>query len=112
MQQGLLLSSLFLLFPLSSVLSGVMFDRIGTVWPTFVAMIGRMFKQSSGAAIGLIIAVGGLAVPIMHQIIGVLSREEMFGLRYTLLGLGIFTLGNMFVVRRIEQLEKRGAGGV
>jgi MFS family permease len=29
MQQGLLLSSLFLLFPLSSVLSGVMSDRIG-----------------------------------------------------------------------------------
>lgn len=168
MQQSLLLSSLFLLFPLSSVLSGVMSDRIGkkavlitgrlfltlpfaislafrldpalrlqsflwavavgtltlvigffflragmgTVWPTFVAMIGRRFKQSSGLAVGLIIAVGGLAVPIMHRIIGVLSREEMFGLRYTLLGLGIFTLGNMFVVRRIEQLEKGGAGGV
>jgi fucose permease len=85
---------------------------MGTVWPTFVAMIGRRFKHSSGSAFGLIIAVGGLAVPIMHQIIGVLSREEMFGLRYTLLGLGIFTLGNMFVVRWIGQLEKGGAVGV
>jgi hypothetical protein len=41
----------------------------------------------------------------MHQIIGVLSREDVLGLRYTLLGLGVFTLSNMFVVWKAWRLE-------
>ena len=98
-----------------SVASMILFFFIGAgmgaVWPTFVAMIGRRFRQTSGSAVGLIVAIGGFAVPIMHQIIGVLSREQILGLRYTLLGLGIFTLSNIFVVWRIEQLERGDMGG-
>ncbi len=78
---------------------------MGSVWPTFVAMIGTRFKESSGSAVGLIIAVGGLAVPIMHQIIGVLSQEDVLGLRYTLLGLGVFTLSNLFMVWKVMHIE-------
>ncbi len=74
---------------------------MGTVWPTLVAIIGRRYRESSGSAVGLITAAGGIAVPIMHQVIGILSREDLFGLRYTMLGLGIFSLMNLFVVNRI-----------
>jgi nitrate/nitrite transporter NarK len=81
---------------------------MGTVWPTFVAMIGTRFKESSGSAVGLIIGIGGLAVPIMHQIVGVLSREDVLGLRYTLLGLGLFTLSNVFLVWKAGHLENAG----
>jgi len=71
-------------------------------------MIGRRFRQTSGSAVGVIVAIGGLAVPLMHPIIGVLSREQIFGLRYTLLGLGIFTLSNIYLVHRIEKFERGG----
>jgi hypothetical protein len=81
---------------------------MGAVWPTFVAMIGRRFKQNSGSAIGLIVGTGGFAVPVMHQTIGLLSREQVLGLRYTLLGLGILTLSNLILVFFIERLENRG----
>ena len=80
---------------------------MGAVWPTFVAMIGRRFRENSGSAVGLIVAMGGLAVPVMHQIIGLLSREQIIGLRYTLLGLGLFTLSNLCMVWRIERLGRR-----
>jgi len=76
---------------------------MGTVWPTLVAIIGRRYRNSSGSAVGLINASGGIAVPIMHQVIGILSRENLFGLRYTMLGLGIFSLMNLFIVNRIVE---------
>jgi fucose permease len=85
---------------------------MGAVWPTFVSMIGRRFRQHSGSAVGLIVAIGGFAVPVMHQIIGLLSREKLLGLRYTLLCLGLFTLGNLFMVRRIEGLQGDANGRV
>jgi len=76
---------------------------MGTVWPTLVAIIGRRYRESSGSAIGLITAAGGIAVPIMHQLIGILSRDDLFGLRYTMLGLGIFSFLNLFIVNRIAR---------
>jgi fucose permease len=92
----------------SMVLFFVIGAGMGAVWPTFVAMIGRRFKQNSGSAIGLIVGTGGFAVPVMHQTIGLLSREQVLGLRYTLLGLGILTLSNLILVFFIERLENRG----
>lgn len=79
---------------------------MGTVWPTLVAVIGRKFRESSGSAVGLITAAGGIAVPIMHQVIGILSREELLGLRYTLFGLGIFSILNILIVHRISSAGK------
>ena len=92
----------------SMVLFFVIGAGMGAVWPTLVAMIGRRFKRNSGSAVGLIVGTGGLAVPVVHQIIGLLSREQMLGLRYTLLGLGIFTLSNLILVFFIERLENGG----
>jgi len=48
----------------------------------------------------------------MHQIIGLLSREQILGLRYTLLGLGLFTLSNLWLLWRIERLGRRAADSV
>ncbi|UCB44649.1 MAG: MFS transporter [Spirochaetota bacterium] len=78
---------------------------MGTVWPTLVAIIGARFKETSGSAVGLIIAVGGIASPIIHQIIGVVSREQLLGLRYTMLSLGIFTLINLCIIRKLSKLK-------
>jgi fucose permease len=77
---------------------------MGTVWPTFVAMIGARYNHSSGSAVGLIVAAGGFAVPIMHQVIGLLSRESVLGLRSTLLLLGLFTLINLMLVWRMKRV--------
>jgi len=75
---------------------------MGTVWPTLVAIIGARFKRTSGSAVGLAIAAGGIATPIMHPIIGFLSKESVIGLRFTLLCLGLFTLLNLSIVQRME----------
>ncbi len=86
---------------------------MGTVWPTLVAVIGRRYRESSGSAVGLIAAAGGIAVPIIHQVIGVLSRDDLFGLRYTMLGLGIFSLMNLFIINRIARewgVRRKGTG--
>jgi hypothetical protein len=69
-------------------------------------MIGARFKETSGSAVGLTIAVGGIASPIIHQIIGIISREQLLGLRYTLLSLGIFTILNLFIILKIGKLIK------
>jgi len=47
---------------------------MGTVWPTIVAMVGARFKKSSGSAVGLVAASGAAAVPVIHQVIGILSQ--------------------------------------
>jgi fucose permease len=71
---------------------------MGCVWPTLVAMTGTRFRDTSGSAVGLVIAAGACAAPIMQQIIGVLSRDSIFGLRYTLMGLGIFHVASLAAV--------------
>jgi fucose permease len=82
---------------------------MGTVWPTIVAMVGARFKESSGSAVGLIAASGAAAVPIIHQVIGILSQERFFGLRTSLFGLTAVTALNLFIVYRIERCMKCGA---
>ena len=80
---------------------------MGTVWPTLVAMISMRFKQSSGSAVGLTVAVGATAIPIIHQVIGILSRESLFGLRYTLLGLGLLTLFNLYIIYTLYCIQNQ-----
>jgi len=80
---------------------------MGTVWPTLVAMISMRFKQSSGSAVGLAVAVGATAIPIIHQVIGILSRESLFGLQYTLLGLGLLTLFNLYIIYTLYCIQNQ-----
>jgi hypothetical protein len=46
-----------------------------------------------------------IGVRIMHQIIDEFSREGVFYLRYTLIGLGVSTLSNVFIVWKARRLE-------
>jgi fucose permease len=82
---------------------------MGTVWPTLVAMTGARYRESSGSAVGLTVASGAAAVPIIHQLIGWLSQDHLLGLRFTLSGLGIFTFLNLFIVNRIVNIQKKNS---
>ena len=80
---------------------GLMGLGMGAVWPTLVAVVGARFKESSGAAVGLIVAAGGLGVPFVQPIVGWLSNPGILGLRYTLAALGLFTVINLGLLRLI-----------
>jgi fucose permease len=74
---------------------------MGCIWPTLVTMTGSRFRETSGSAVGLIIASGAAATPITQWVIGILSRDSAFGLRYTLLGLGLFHVAGITAVSLI-----------
>ena len=71
---------------------------MGAVWPTLVAIAGRLFRESSGTAVGIMVAAGGLGTPVIQPIIGLLSDPNRLGLRFTLLGLALLTLVNLVLV--------------
>jgi FHS family glucose/mannose:H+ symporter-like MFS transporter len=81
---------------------------MGTVWPTIIGMVGARFRKSSGSAVGLVAASGAAAVPVIHQVIGILSQERFFGLRASLSGLTLVTALNVFIVYRTERSMKKG----
>lgn len=66
---------------------------MGAVWPTIVAMAGRIYRGTSGAAVGFMVAAGALSIPIIQIVLGALS--ELIGLRYSLLSLGILNCLNL-----------------
>jgi fucose permease len=72
---------------------------MGCVWPTLVSIVGARFRESSGTAVGIMVAAGGLAVPLIQPILGFLSRDDLLGLQFCLLSLSIFTLVNIIMVR-------------
>jgi len=72
-------------------------------------MTGARYRESSGSAVGLTVASGAAAVPIIHQLIGWLSQDHLLGLRFTLSGLGIFTFLNLFIVNRIGNIQKKNS---
>ncbi len=74
---------------------------MGCVWPTLVALTGAMFRGSSGTAVGIVISAGGLAVPLIHPLIGFASGPGLLGLKASLLALGIFTVLNIMIVQFI-----------
>lgn len=71
---------------------------MGAVWPTLVALAGARFREVSGTAIGIIVAAGGIAVPLTQLAVGFLSRAQALGLRFTLLSLSAFTLLDYLLV--------------
>jgi len=73
---------------------------MGAIWPPRVAVAGRRYRRSSGAAIGALVASGGLAVALIQLAVGWLSDPRRLGLRATLLGLAAFTAANFLIVRR------------
>jgi fucose permease len=78
---------------------------MGSVWPTIVALAGQRFRGSSGTAIGIVVAAGALAIPVVQLLIGVVSQESLLGLRGSMLSLGLFSLLNLILVARIFPAE-------
>jgi fucose permease len=73
---------------------------MGVIWPTIVAVAGRMFRGSSGAAVGTMLAAGALGIPVIQPVMGALT--ELWGLQAALLSLGLLTLTNLALSRRIQ----------
>ena len=73
---------------------------MGAIWPTLVALAGARYRRSSGLAIGILTASGGVAVALIQLAIGYLSQPRLLGLRLTLLALAGFTASNLLIVRR------------
>ncbi len=83
---------------------------MGAVWPTLVSIAGRRYRDSSGMGVGVLIAAGAVAIPVVQPLIGVLSQPGVLGLRLTLLCLSAVTLANLFVVSRVREASGAGAG--
>jgi len=97
----------FVLQVLSFLLQNVIFSLIGigligfgmgVVWPTLVAMAGARFRKSSGTAVGILIAAGGLGIPLVQPLVGLLSNPAILGLRFTLLSLSTLTLMELLIL--------------
>jgi fucose permease len=73
---------------------------MGVVWPTIVAVAGRTFRASSGAAVGTMLAAGALGIPVIQPVMGALT--QLWGLQAALLSLGLLTITNLFLCRRID----------
>jgi fucose permease len=79
---------------------------MGTIWPTLVSMAGSTYRESTGSAVGFMLAAGAAAVPLIHPLIGLLSQEEFLGLRATLLCLTSFTALNLSIVSAMRKRER------
>lgn len=73
---------------------------MGVIWPTIVAVAGRAFRESSGAAVGTMLAAGALGIPVIQPVMGALT--ELWSLRAALLSLGILTIANLALSRKID----------
>jgi fucose permease len=78
---------------------------MGAIWPTLVAMAGARYRRSSGLAIGILTASGGVAVALIQLAVGFLAQPWLLGLRLTLLALAAFTAINLLIVRRALRLR-------
>lgn len=78
---------------------------MGPFWPTLVAMAGRLYRETSGTAIGILVASGGVAVALIQLAVGWLSKPALLGLRWSLLGLAVFTAANLLLAHRIRHLR-------
>jgi fucose permease len=74
---------------------------MGPIWATLVAMAGRWYRESSGTAIGLLVASGGASAALIQAAMGWLSAPQRLGLRLTLLALSAFTAANLLIVRQV-----------
>ena len=71
---------------------------MGAVWPTLVALAAVRFRRSSGTAVGIVVAAGAAAVPIVQYLVGQLSRPGRLSLRHALLSLSVATALNLVLV--------------
>lgn len=79
-------------------LIGLLGASMGAVWPTLVALASARFRDSSGLAVGLLVAAGACSIPLVQPIVGFLSERPGFGLRWTLLGMGGLSFANLLLV--------------
>jgi fucose permease len=90
--------------PVASLIGlGAVGVGMGAIWPTLVALAGARYRESSGLAIGILTASGGVAVAFIQLAVGLLAQPRLLGLRFTLLALAVFTAANLFIVRRALQ---------
>jgi MFS family permease len=75
---------------------------MGCVWPTLVAMAGAQFRSQSGTAIGLMVASGALAIPVVQLLMGLISQPRLLGLRGSLLCVAVLPLVDLLVVARLR----------
>lgn len=83
------------------ILLGIMGLGMGSVWPTIVSLAGARFRDSSGIAVGVLVACGACAIPVIQPLIGLAAEPRALGLRTTLLGLSVFTAAELFIVARM-----------
>jgi FHS family L-fucose permease-like MFS transporter len=83
------------------ILLGIMGLGMGSVWPTIVSLAGSRFRDSSGIAVGVLVACGACAIPVIQPLIGLAAEPRALGLRTTLLGLSVFTAAELFIVARM-----------
>ncbi|MBN1834666.1 MAG: MFS transporter [Spirochaetales bacterium] len=83
---------------------------MGAVWPTLVALAAARFRRASGTAVGIVVAAGALAVPIVQSVVGLTSRPELLGLRRSLLALSALTLLDLFLVLGVFGRHEKTGG--
>lgn len=88
---------------------GIMGFAMGSVWPTIVSFASARFRDSSGIAVGALVACGAFAVPVVQPLIGLAAGPGSLGLRGTLLGLSALTAVEFLVVARMGGPVPRAA---
>jgi len=88
---------------------GVLFLGIslGATWPTLVGLAGLRFRSSTGAAVGVVVAVGGRAAALIQPVVGFLSAPGRLGLQPTMLLLVVFPVVNLLPLLHLT----RGSNG-
>jgi fucose permease len=81
---------------------------MGAVWPTLVALAAARFRTSSGTAVGIVVAAGALAAPVVQYLVGLLSRPGLLGLRHSLLALVAPVLLDLLLVLLVFRRGARG----
>jgi fucose permease len=80
------------------LLTGLLGAAMGAIWPTLVALAGARFRDSSGLAVGLLVAAGACSVPLIQPVVGLLSEAGSLGLRGALLALSGLSAANFCLV--------------
>lgn len=81
---------------------------MGGVWPTLIAVVSRHYSARSGGAVGLMIAAGGVGIPLGDLFMGTLVQlgggeapaiaSRTPGIRWAMLSLIVFTVVNTVII--------------
>lgn len=82
---------------------------LGTIWPTLVSIAGKFFRDTSGSAVGIMVAAGAMGIPVISLVVSGLSSIPALGLRGTMLLITLLFAGNLILIRYIRRID--GATG-